>query len=257
MSSSGSRNELFTRKELRERGFAMRDAPLALLVYDPAADGDDHDGLIILSREEHRRGELHDPDLAVEMIYRVLMAQYMPRELEFQDKAAKILSLHRSMRAWTNRGKMAEHMVLVETNGVGWPMQSFLKDKLGFRLRPYTTTSTLIGRPSGAPHQSKMWAMPRLAALDHLRMQMDLQRLKTEEDAPGASLLIKEFNSFIWASKNRPEAIQGQHDDLIMPLAAGCWFGSKVIPPLVKATRVTASGIGAKSRSSNSRVRLQ
>lgn len=237
--------EMFSRQELRARGFAMREAPLAIMAYDPAADGKDHDGLVIVSREEHRRGELHDPDLAVEMIYRILMAQYLPRELEFQDKMAKILSLHRQMRSWTNRGKMAEHVVLVESNGVGWPAASFLRQKLGPRLRSYTTSSTTTGRASGASHQGKMWSMPRLAALDHLRMQMDLQRLKAEKNAPGADIILKEFNAFVWAAPNRPEAIDGQHDDLIMPLAAACWFGSKSIPPLVKARRVTAAGFDA------------
>lgn len=255
MSSSES-NELFSRAELRQRGFVLRDPPLFMLIYDPSGAGEDNDGVVILSREEHRRGELYDPDLAVEMIYRVMYCKYMPRDMEFQDKATKILSLYRSLLNWMYRGRCAEIVVLVETNGVGWPMQSFLKEKIGPRLRGFTTTSTVVGRPSGTPHLSKMLAMPRLAALDHLKMQMDLQRLKAEKDAPGVKELINEFSSFVWAAPNRPEAITGQHDDLIMPLAAGCWFGSKVIPPITKAVESTPRGI-VNDGKTNSRVRLQ
>lgn len=255
--SSSENNGLFTRQELRQRGFIMRDPPLAMLIYDPSGAGEDHDGVVILSREEHRRGELYDPDLAVEMIYRVMYCQYMPRDLEFQDKATKILSLYRSLLNWMYKGRIAEIAVLVETNGVGWPMQSFLKDKIGHRLRGFTTTATVIGRPSGEAHLNSMWAMPRLAALDNLKMQMDLQRLKAEPKAPGVKDLINEFSSFVWAAPNRPEAIEGQHDDLIMPLAAGCWFGSKVIPPITKSIPVTHRGLARDDRGTPSRVRIQ
>lgn len=241
-----SRHALYTAEELRSRGFAMIDPPVSVLSYDPAGDGADHDGIVIVSREEHRRGELYDPDMAVEVVYRLLMAKYLPRELEFQDKAATILSLHRSMASWTNKGKMAGHVVLVETNGIGWSMHSFLKGKIGRRVRGYTTVANV----SAKPFQESGMSMPRLAALDNLRMLIDLQRFKSAKNAPGADLLVRELNSFVWKGPKRPEAIDGQHDDLVLPTAAACWFGTKTIPMITKSQRVTPQGVGAKTTGS-------
>lgn len=243
MSNKSQQSHMFSAAEMKARGFRMRQPPLGLLVYDPAGDGDDHDGIVLLSREEHQRGELIDPDLSVEMIYRLMHCEYLPPEQEFQDKAARIFALHRAMVGWRDRGYMHGHVVLIETNGVGWPMFSFLKSRLGSLVAGYHTVGTLAAKPV----QSIGLAMPRLQALGYMRMMLELQRLKSEKDEMerrGIKKFTNELNAFVWKSKGRPEAISGQHDDLIMPAAAGLWFGSHAIPPLVKQLPVTSGGIG-------------
>ena len=76
--------------------------------------------------------------------------------------------------------------------------------------------------------------MPRLAALDHLRIMMETHHMKVIPDAPGASQLIEEMNSFVWRRPGRPEAMQGQKDDLVMALCGALWIGSKLIGPILR-----------------------
>ena len=224
----GRESNFFTNEQLQERGFVMRDPPMAILAYDPSGSGKDRDGIVILSREELRRGELDDPDLAVEIVYRALYASYMPRDLEFPDKMAKILSLHRAMMKWAAKGKMHSHIMLVETNGIGHSAKSFLQTKVHRYVRGYTTVAAVHDRHVMA---ETGWVMPRNTALDNLRSKMELQRFKAEKGAPGMTELKNEFASFVWKNNVRPEAIDGQHDDLVMPSAAACYFGDRL--PLV------------------------
>jgi len=220
-------------EDWQQRGFHLRTAPLCIAAYDPAGDGQDHDALMVMTREEHQRGEPHDPDFAVAMKYRVLMCQRMPRDFEFPDKLAKVLSLHRSLMKWELAGRIHTHVIAVEANGVGWGLASALRDKLGHVVIPYTT----VGSTSDTPYTGHKVSMPRLAALDNLRILMETHHLKLIPEAPGAKDLIQELNSFVWRRPGRPEAMQGQKDDLVMALCGGIWVGSRVIPPILKGAK--------------------
>lgn len=246
---SAPTHAFMTQDELRDRGFRMVDPPLALMGYDPSGDGADRDAVTIVSREEWRRGELYDPDLAVEFVYRILYASYLPTDWEFSDRAAKLLALHKAMIQWRNSGKMAGHFIFIETNGVGHSMASFLREKMPQYIRPYSTVATLTDEM----FVKQRLSMPRLAALDHLRMQFDLHRIKAVRDAPGVEDLFNEMNSFVWTRPKRAEAMPGQRDDLIMSLTGPVWFGSKVVPPLTKQMKVEPSGV---SVATSERVRL-
>ena len=224
-------NALNTAEELKRRGFVMRDPPLLLLCYDPAGQGADNDAVVILSREEHRRGEVSDPDLAVEMIWRILQAEYFPVDFEWSDKIAKILSIHRGMRRWADSGRAAGTVILVESNGVGYAASSVLREKLSSQVLSYTT----VGKASEETHASNKLIMPRLAALDLMRLQLELHRLKGVKGGKGVDDIQKELGGIVWARPGRPEALPGQRDDMTMALTAGIWFGTKVIPPLTKA----------------------
>lgn len=217
-------------EDLRGRGFTLRDPPLNIVAYDPSGDGDDRDGLLLVSREEWRRGELWDPDLSVEFIFRVLLAHRMPPELEVPDKVAQLIALHRSLCGWRRAGKEHEHVFCVETNGVGYGIAGMMVHKLGDRVVRYTTVQSLTDEA----HEGSKVSVPRLASLDHLRTLLELHRFKSVKGGVGVNMLVDEMNAFVWRRKGRPEAMVGAHDDLVMPAAAACWIGTKVIPPITK-----------------------
>lgn len=223
----------------KERGYYLRTPPLVLCGYDPAGDGRDRDALIMVAREEHQKGEPHDPDFSVMMLFRTLMAHEMSPDLEFPDKLAMLLRLHRQLRQWQRVGRAHNHVFTVETNGVGYAMGSALRSNIGNNVVCYTT----VGNASNDPYTDKKLAMPRLAALDHLRVLAETHSLKLAKDAPGRELLTRQMASFVWRRAGRPEAIEGQHDDLVLALAGACWIGSKVIPPILKQVVVRPTGI--------------
>lgn len=222
-----------TTKDLGERGYSMRTPPLNLLCYDPAGDGKDNDAVVLVSREEWRRGELHDPDLAMEMIFRVLLAHRFPVGMEFPEKVASILNLNRYLLRMQRTGRQYAHVVLCEANGVGWAAASTLRQKISAPVMPYVT----VGAAHEKPFINRQFSMPRLAALDNVRVLLETHHLKLAKDAHGAADLQQELGAFVWARPGRPEAIEGQRDDLVLALAGACWAGTKVIPPVTKQVR--------------------
>lgn len=223
-----------TGADWKARGFRLQTPPLMLACYDPAGDGADRDALLLLSREEHQKGEPHDPDFAAQTLYRVLMVHQMAAEMEFPDKLAMILRLHRQLRRWTNKGRCHGHVFCVETNGVGYAMGSALRSAVGNAVVAYHTTGKAS---SDVPFAEKRPSMPRLPALDNLRVLAETHCLKIARDAPGREILVREMEAFVWRRAGRPEAMDGQRDDTVMALAGGCWVGSKIIPPILKAKR--------------------
>ena len=224
--------------ELRSRGYVLREAPLNIVGYDPAGDGHDRDSLVLVSREEWRRGELWDPDLSVEFIFRVLLAHRIPPDLELPDKLAQLLALHRRLQLWKKQGKSAGHVFTVETNGVGYGVAGGLREKINVPVIGYTTVAVATDKA----HQNHRVSMPRLAALDLVRVLMELHRLKSVRGAPGVSALVEELNAFVWRRPGRPEAMAGASDDIVMALAGAVWVGSKLLPPLTKQKRFPAGG---------------
>lgn len=220
-------------EDWRARGFHLHKPPIIIVCYDPAGDGSDRDAVLVIQREEHQRGEPHDPDFAVEMKFRVLMAQRLPVDYEFPDKVAKLLAIHRQLLRWQAGGRISHHAFVVESNGVGWGLASDLRSKIGAYVLPYTT----IGSKNDQPYGGDKITMPRLAALDWLRIMMETHHLKIIPNAPGSKELASELNSFVWRRPGRPEAMQGQKDDLVMALCGGVWVGSKIIGPSLKAAR--------------------
>jgi hypothetical protein len=214
----------------RARGYAMRTPPLILVGYDPAGDGKDRDALSMVAREEHQHGEPWDPDFGVATIYRLLQAYRMPQSMEFPDKLAMILKLNSELTRWMYVGRSAGHVICIETNGVGYAMASSLRQKIGARVAPYVT----VARVTDDRIIEKRTAMPRMAALDHMRVLAETHCLKIAKGAPGGREFIKEMQAFVWGS-GRPEAQEGQHDDIVMSVCGALWIGSKVIPPLLKA----------------------
>jgi len=219
-----------TTADWAKRGFHMRTPPLILASFDSSGEGDDRDALVMLAREEHQRGEPWDPDFAVLTKFRQLMSYRIPRHLEFPDKLAMLLNLHRQLVGWRNMRRSADHVFCVETNGVGYAMASSLRDKTGIGVAAYTTVANL----SEDRYREKKLSMPRLAALDHLRVLFETHCYKVAPDAPGRKDFEGEVGSFVWAAPGRPEAIAGQHDDLIMAACGAAWIGAKVIPPLLR-----------------------
>lgn len=225
--------------EWKEKGFYLRTPPLILVGYDPAGDGSDRDALVMVSREEHQKGEPWDPDFAVLMLFRVLMAHRMRPDLEFPDKLAMLLRLHRQLRGWQDVGRSHNHIFCVETNGVGYAMASSLRNHIQHNTIGYTT----VGSVSDKPFIEKKIAMPRLASLDNLRVLSETHALKLAKDAPGRDLVVQEMSSFVWRRPGRPEALDGQHDDVVMALAGACWIGTRIVPPVLKQKRVSARGV--------------
>lgn len=220
-----------THEDWREKGFNLRQPPVIIVCYDPAGSGDDRDAIVLLSREEHQKGEPHDPDFAVAIKFRVMGAMRLPPEFEFPDKLARLLGLHRQLTGWGNAGRCYTHFFSIETNGVGWALGSALRSKIGTQVICYTT----VGAVSEKPWAGGQISMPRLAALDHMRVLMESHLLKVVPNAPGATELAKEMGAFVWARPGRPEALAGQHDDMVMALCGGCWVGTKIIGPSLKA----------------------
>lgn len=223
----------------KARGYHLRTPPTILAAYDPAGDGSDRDALALVAREEHQKGEPHDPDFAVMMLFRILMAHRMRPDLEFPDKLAMILKLHRQLNRWRGMGRSGKHFFCVETNGVGYAMASSLRSAIGNHVIGYTTVSNA----SDKPFVEKRISMPRLASLDNLRVLAETHSLKLARDAPGKEHVEQEMGAFVWRRPGRPEAIEGQHDDIVMALAGACWIGTKILPPVLKQRKVNRHGI--------------
>jgi hypothetical protein len=234
-----------TNADWKERGFRMRTPPIVLVCYDPAGDGDDRDALVMVERQEHQFGEPWDPDFAVNMRFMILLAHQMARSLEFPDKLGQILSLHRSLCRWRNLGRTTNHIFCVETNGVGYAMGSSLRSRISANVVTYTT----VGNVREEPYADHKVTMPRLASLDNLRVLSETHSLKIAKGAPGADIVVREMSSFVWRRPGRPEALQGQHDDVVMALAGACWIGSKLVPPVLRAKQyrpgVSSQKLGA------------
>lgn len=232
--------------DLRSRGFQLLTPPVTIVCLDPSGDGDDFDGVVALSREEHQRGRVYDPDFAVEMVFRVLLAHRMPKDWEFPDKLAAMLNIDKMLKTWTATGRQTAHVLCVEANGVGYGYASSLSRKTSTTVIPYSTVGK-VSSTNTVPMNAKV-AMPRLEALDNLRILAETGYLKVMPEAPGKKLLEAEMNAFVWRGKNRPEAQEGQHDDLVLALTGAAWVGSKVLPPVLKQVRVgrntTSSGHG-------------
>lgn len=77
--------------------------------------------------------------------------------------------------------------------------------------------------------------MPRMPGLDLVRMLMETHYLRAAKNASGMEILAEELNTFVWRGKNRPEAMQGQHDDLVMALALAVWASEKLVPLMLRA----------------------
>lgn len=241
--------EFNSAKDLKERGFLLRMPPVTIVALDPSGDGDDYDGLLAVSREEHQRGEPYDPDFAVEYVFRVLMAHRLPKDWEFPDKLAAVLNLDRMLKSWTGQKRQTAHFLCVETNGVGYGYASSLSRKTATKVIPYATVGNVAdGKP---PTDSKV-AMPRLKALDNTRILMETGYLKMAPNGPGIENLQAELRAFVWRGKNRPEAMAGQRDDLVMALTGALWIGTKVLPPVLKQVRLP--GTGEKVRGQRMRV---
>lgn len=223
----------------RDRGFYLRAPPIVFVAYDPAGDGSDRDALVVLSREEHQKGEPEDPDFAVEMKFRVMMAQRMPMDFEYPDKLARILAIHKQLTRWRASGRIYAHVLCIESNGVGWGMASDLRSKIGEAVIPYTT----IGSTTDKPYGGAKVTMPRLAALDHMRIMLETHHCKIIPEAPGAKDLASEMNSFVWRRPGRPEAMDGQKDDLVMAMCGGIWIGTKIVGPSLKAAPKRRAGM--------------
>lgn len=228
-----------TGADWKSRGFNMRIPPLVLVAYDPAGDGRDRDAVVMISREEHQQGEAWDPDFAVQVVFRILMVHQMGRDLEFPDKLAMLLKLHRELARWGRMGRCKKHVFCVETNGVGYAMGSSLRSTIGNNVVNYKTVGTAS---TDKPFTDNRIAMPRLAGLDNLRVLAETHCLKVSKSAPGKEIFEREMGSFVWARPGRPEAIQGQTDDCIMAAAGACWIGTKVLPLFLKQMKYTPVG---------------
>jgi len=226
-----------TATDLRERGFRLEMPPVTIVAFDPAGDGDDYDAVVALSREEHQHGEVHDPDFAVEFLFRVLMAYRMPQNWEFPDKLAGLISLDRTLKSWTKARRQTTHVFCVESNGVGYGYASSLSQKTDTKVIPYTTVASASAVRTPVPGTKV--SMPRLRALDNMRILMETKYLQIEKSAPGQDQLAAELSAFVWRQKGRPEAQLGQHDDLVMAACGATWIGSKVLPPLLKQIMVS------------------
>ncbi len=217
---------LHTIPQLREQGFFMRDPPVGILCYDPAGAGDDRDAMVMMQREEWRRGELEDPDLAVEIVFRILMAEEMDPTFEAPDKVSRALFVLRKMAMWRQQNRFSEIAMTVETNGVGYALAGHIQRKTNLTVFGYNTVGVVTDRK----YQSKRLSMPRLAALDLMRVNLETHRLKMAKQAPGGAIISRQINSFVWKSPGRPEAIEGTRDDIIMAICGGVWFGTHLIP---------------------------
>lgn len=232
-------NQFNTSADWKARGYYMRVPPVVLAAYDPAGDGEDRDALVLIAREEHQKGETWDPDFSISIIFRVLMVHQMSPDLEFPDKLAMILRLHKQLRRWQNTGRSSKHVFCVESNGVGYAMASSLRENIGNYVINYTTVSNT----RDVPFVEKKLAMPRLASLDNLRVLAETHCFKVAKEAPGAKILESEMASFVWRRPGRPEAMQGQRDDVVMACAGACWIGTKVLPLVLRRTKVRPTGV--------------
>lgn len=217
--------------ELGKLGFRLRRAPTVLFSLDPSGEGDDRTGLSIIERHELELGEPDEPKFAVEHAFMIRHVERLPRDMEFPDVMALLLAYHKGM---LKRPKAVQrHWFAIEVNGVGWPFYSQLHNLCGpgFVI-PVVTTGSADDRPYG--EEDNRPRMPRMAGLDLFRVMLQLQRIMIVPGAKGADELVREMRSFVFNGR-RPEAAEGEHDDLIFSSVLGVWVGARIIPPTARA----------------------
>jgi hypothetical protein len=226
-------NESFVLNRLtdwRSRGYHMRSPPVTIVSYDPAGDGGDNDAVVVIDREEHQKGEPYDVDFAVEVMFRARLAMRMPPIYEFPDKLGLMLQLYRSIGRRIGRNTSAGVYFAIESNGVGYGMASMLKAKTGEAVHAYTT----VGTRGKNAYSEKGKIMPRMAGLSLLKVMIETHYFRAAKEAVGMKELNDELNAFVWTGAGRPEAIQGQNDDLVMASAGAVWAGTNYIPMTLK-----------------------
>ena len=223
-------NPLNTVKQLHEQGYRLVAPPVAIVTLDPSGAGEDFNALTWIDREEWQRGEVTDKLFSVQRLYRLQVAQRLPQSAEFGDLVAQMLRINLFLKKRRNKKLLHSIITVVETNGVGWGIFNQVKKKIGDGV---IGIITVTGTNSRAFSGGRM-SMPRLPGLDHLRVLLETHLLKMHPKTPGAKEIESEFRSFVWKRAGRPEALDGQKDDLLMSLAIGCWVGEKVVPATVR-----------------------
>lgn len=223
---SAAYDTLVSTDQLQSDGFRQRSAPVAVLAMDPAGDGKDRTALTLTEREAWVRGEPYDPD--VRLIYRLVwrIGTLFPVNAEFPFVNASVYSAMNRLRTAVSVGNLSEAVLAVECNGVGWGYASDLRTKLPKgSVMPITTT----GGNYDHAMERRGYTMPRKPAADNFRVLMETGRWITAPEAPMADALKSEMDSFIWRN-GKPQAAEGQHDDLVMSSIIGSWVASKLIP---------------------------
>lgn len=230
---------ILTPPQLHEQGYRLYKAPVSIIAFDPAGRGNAFPALTWIDREEWQRGEVWDPDLSVQLLYRLHFAHRLPRDGEYVDFLAAIMRLDSLMGQRINRGLCTHSAIVIETNGVGWPAYSQLSTSK--RVQSEVLGVTTTGTTSRKSADKSRLTMPRMAGLDLLRVMIETQRFKLRPDIPGAKEFETETKSFVWKNA-RPEALAGQNDDIVMSVAHGVWAGEHYIGRTVVYTPAQRTG---------------
>jgi hypothetical protein len=222
------RYSALTLKELRAAGFQEKGPTTEILAFDPAGAGADSPGLVWVTRRTFILGDYpYEPDSSAQPIMRIRAAVAMVPDSSYAEQEARCLTWHRRMMAAQRADQVEQHAVCIETNGVGFALGDQLKRKIGKFCLPYTTVAAADKTFKGGKV-----LMPRGPALGLLRAHMVMHRLKASDDAIGMEDLGRQLDSFLRSEKKngKPEAMAGEHDDLVLPLAACCWMSNRILP---------------------------
>ena len=226
----------------------MREPPFAIVAFDPAGDGEDENAVALYLREEFERGERHEMGFEHQMIMRLHLIETLRQDLEFPEVLASMLRLYRWLYNMKLQGRIYNFVIVVETNGVGHGYYHSLRNAIGGRVYGQYT----VGGDHEKPINEEKLVMPRMAGLDHFRYCIETHTIKIARDpasgqlAQGADKFRTQMNSFVWKGPKRPQAMEGQKDDLIMAGAIGNWFGTKVLPTVVTASAMTRKDAARK-----------
>lgn len=125
--------------------------------------------------------------------------------------------------------------LVVDITGVGHPILSLMRDE---ELDPIAVTIT--GGTGETEAKSDDWRIAKPELVSNLKLQYQLQRLKTAPRLDLADTFVEEMMKF------KPKAAslstddfeawrEGAHDDLVFAVAVAVWRGSRYVPPNKKA----------------------
>jgi hypothetical protein len=153
--------------------------------------------------------------------------QRLPLKLSYPNQIERVKALMaRAPLCGVPNDNIPRAELIVDSTGVGKPVVELFAQA---GLRPIAVTIT--SSEGKATYRNAMWHVSKallVQTLDALLHQGALRFAKRLAEAEQMEMELKDFRRFVSvAGRSTWEARSGQHDDLVLSVAIGCWWASR------------------------------
>lgn len=162
--------------------------------------------------------------------------------------------------------RMYNNATIAPENNSGWSGQTILKIEEAGHPFLYYSRRRKSGPKDAVSKTDPYYAsmsndfLPGYSVTSANRIQMLAkmeQYLRLEDIKINSMRFIDELKTFIVASGNRPEAIRGEHDDLIMAIAGGLWVREEAFMYSFRSDEMTKAMLAGISTSNSTTQSIQ